>query len=478
MSERGEPYRTVVLSEYDSHSVIERDEIDAMSETLGVHAADVQRDYVFGWLLAALYGDGLVPDGYVLKGGSCLRKGYFARTRFTRDLDFSMSGSAQAGQLETDLKEACKAIADRAGVCFDIDRTFVRKKKRVSEDLSVYEGAVYFTDFYGKQRHVSISARMDVTEFDRLHLPPIERQLIHPYSDASECVTNIRCAQLEEVLASKLKCLLQRRHVADLYDLCHWIFFHGDDIDRRAVLQVFLQKTIYQPDPGAAGELLKNLAFDSFREAWDKYILCATDVLMPFADALEQFLSMIGSLFSGSRGWGRGIFFPSEYRNPILEAGSRARLIRVVYKGVARVVEPYSLRFKRKKDGTAREYLYVHEITKGEGSTNETRQYVADRMQSIQVLDEGFDPRYPVELSSAGEYGPKRDFDRGGSLPRVLAPRRRRSKRRTSGITYVVRCPSCRRTFQRKKMNMTLKPHKDRNGNPCYGRWGSYEGTK
>lgn len=447
--------------------MIERGEIDAMSKTLGVHASNVQRDYVFGWLLAALYGDQLIPDGYVLNGGSCLRKGYFERTRFTRDLDFSIEGSAEPRLLETALREACKAIAGRTGVAFDVDRTRVNKKKRVSKDLSVYEGAIYFTNFYGQPSEMLIKARMDVTEFSRLHLRPADRRLLHPYSDAGECGTVIRCARLEEVLASKLKCLLQRRHVADLYDLCHWIFFHRDQIDRNAVLQVFLRKTIYSRDPGAAGELLKNLAFDSFRDSWHRHIDCARDALMPFGDALERFLSMVGNLFGLPRTFGRRVFFSSAYRNPILEAGAGTRLIRVNYKGAVRVAEPYSLRFKRTRDGRAREYLYVHEITKQGNRIDETRTYVADRMEQIEVLDEEFDPRYPVELTSAGEYGPKRDFDRGARLPSALSPKE---------PEYVVQCSTCNRIFRRKRKHRTLRRHKDRCGNACSGRVGDYVG--
>jgi hypothetical protein len=43
--------------------VIDRDEIEATSTLLGVHTSDVQRDYLYGWLLAGLYGDNpLVSD--------------------------------------------------------------------------------------------------------------------------------------------------------------------------------------------------------------------------------------------------------------------------------------------------------------------------------------------------------------------------------------------------------------------------------
>jgi len=35
--------------------MINKQEIDRKADELGVHAANVQRDYVFGWLLAGLH---------------------------------------------------------------------------------------------------------------------------------------------------------------------------------------------------------------------------------------------------------------------------------------------------------------------------------------------------------------------------------------------------------------------------------------
>jgi hypothetical protein len=43
--------------------MIDRDEIDATSRLLGVHASDVQRDYLYRWLLAGLYGDSPLTPG-------------------------------------------------------------------------------------------------------------------------------------------------------------------------------------------------------------------------------------------------------------------------------------------------------------------------------------------------------------------------------------------------------------------------------
>jgi predicted nucleotidyltransferase component of viral defense system len=79
--------------------VIDRDEIDATSKLLGVDTSNVQRDYLYGWLLAGLYGDNpLMRDRLVLKGGNAFRKGYFVNTRFSGDLDFAAPTGQRSGQ--------------------------------------------------------------------------------------------------------------------------------------------------------------------------------------------------------------------------------------------------------------------------------------------------------------------------------------------------------------------------------------------
>src|SRR5689334_20542249 len=101
-------------------------------------------------------------------------------------------------------------------------------EQQIARHRRVYKYRLYFKDMIGDRDHVTISLRVDMTEYDRLFLPAQQRQLIHPYSDADECVTTIRCVQLEEALADKLKCLLQRRYCYDLFDLVYGAFISRD----------------------------------------------------------------------------------------------------------------------------------------------------------------------------------------------------------------------------------------------------------
>jgi predicted nucleotidyltransferase component of viral defense system len=60
--------------------MIDSTEIEAKAEELGVHVANVQRDYVFGWLLAGLFRpEGEVRPLLALKGGNSFRRTRLAR---------------------------------------------------------------------------------------------------------------------------------------------------------------------------------------------------------------------------------------------------------------------------------------------------------------------------------------------------------------------------------------------------------------
>ena len=102
--------------------MIGRDEVLAVARDLDLSPANVQRDYVFGWLLAGIFGESRLGASLALKGGNSLRKGYFADTRFSEDLDFTTAGAVNNDLLIADLNEVCRFVEARTGVVFDLDR--------------------------------------------------------------------------------------------------------------------------------------------------------------------------------------------------------------------------------------------------------------------------------------------------------------------------------------------------------------------
>src|ERR1700730_4490846 len=143
--------------------MITRSEIEAKGDEFGIQAANVERDYVFGWLLAAVYGHTALRDILILKGGNAFRKAYFENTRFSPDLDFSTQQAIDKDFLGRELNRACEIAGELSGVRFDTESTRVETKDLVQlrnePGRTIYEVRLYFEDFYGRRSGALISIR-------------------------------------------------------------------------------------------------------------------------------------------------------------------------------------------------------------------------------------------------------------------------------------------------------------------------------
>ncbi|WP_026877262.1 nucleotidyl transferase AbiEii/AbiGii toxin family protein [Jiangella gansuensis] len=452
---------------------ISRDELLVQAAAFDLSEANVQRDYVFGWIISGLFTESTLNQTAVLKGGNALRKGYLPMTRFSDDLDFSTPHELDPDAVLEQLNLVCEFARAGAGVDFDIDRNRLSGEQQVDSQRHVYKYQLYFKDLIGDRDHITLSLRVDMTEYDRLHLPVQERQLIHPYSDADECATTLRCVAIEEALADKMKCLLQRRYCFDLFDLVYGAFItDAVDVDRSAILDVFLRKTLFSRSPAAARSLLLDLPLDLFRGFWGKVLVPAA-ARISFDDAVARLQEGISELFmpyDDYRG-GQLAFYPSQLRNLILQAGAGRKLMALTYQGIQRIVEPYSLVFKtRISDGVGQEYLFVYDLTGGRSSGPGLRSLLHYNINALEILEDTFDPRYEVTLAKSG------DADRTG----VFTGSRRSGfsgysaygHRPTKPKPYAVYCPRCGRTFRRSTSSLRLNAHNDSYSNRCSGRSG------
>jgi len=172
-----------------------------------------------------------------------------------------------------------------------------------------------------------------------------------------------------------------------------------------------------------------------------------------------------GEIAIRSRVLPMGVPLPSRSTLEIIRFAAANHLcVDLRYDGSERRIEPYSLR------QTAEGYFVLHAIRSDSG---EHRSYRVDRMQGATVTSRVFSPRYAVELTSTGPL----TVPSSVAMPRMPSMRRA-ARTRHQGPTYVYRCTVCGKTFNKKSMNGSLNPHKNRQGSPCYGRYGVYVRTK
>jgi hypothetical protein len=97
------------------------------------------------------------------------------------------------------------------------------------------------------------------------------------------------------------------------------------------------------------------------------------------------------------------------------------------------------------------------------------KSYTADKVQSVAMTEETFEPRFPIELAKSGQYFGKPYFSGSGT---GYATSRRTPRASGFSLEYTVECPYCQKRFKRSRYDTKLNEHKDRYGNRCYGRVG------
>lgn len=391
-------------------------EIEKKAEDLSIPPNHVEKDYVHSWVLWAISHRPALKNLLVLKGGNALRKGYFADTRFSKDLDFSSTDHIDQNFFYSELSEICKIVEEKTGVKF-LDEILVKDKELPIPNVEALEARLYFKGFYNEE-NLTLKTQLDVAQFDKIFLPVQERMIIHGYSDADLCDGTIRCQKAEEILASKLTALLHRRKSGDLFDLLYSILIKGvNEINRTEVITTFLKKSIFEPRPEEARRELLAIPLDDYQESWAR-LLVPTVSIFGFDFVVENFTGLIDSLFNAivatatlsappSRGGGGFAgtsiidfsYCPGNVRSKILEAGRSRRMIEMTYDGYQRLVEPYRLEYYvRKKDGIGNEYFWGWDNSGGKSRKTGIKMFFCDKIRNVVVTNSAYEPRYPVEM--------------------------------------------------------------------------------
>lgn len=205
----------------------------------GIALEVLEKDYCLGWLLKGIADSPLARQA-VLKGGTALRKLYFPDYRFSEDLDFTMVEDLTENALRKSISTACARATEASGVQFtltDLEQT------REAPQEAAWEARV---EFIGPRQQVRSPRRirLDLTAYEQVLLVPAGRLILHPYSDAFEA--RLPVYVLEEVLAEKLRTILQRGYPRDVYDTWYLLTHARDQIDLRRASAVFQRKCAYK----------------------------------------------------------------------------------------------------------------------------------------------------------------------------------------------------------------------------------------
>ncbi len=221
-------------------------EIAILSEQLGVSKSVIDKDWMLGHFIAAIFNEPELKETLIFKGGTCLKKCWFEEYRFSEDLDFT-SKSQQLELTQQHLKFITKYVEDNTEVKTHIVSL---KPLKFQDKLTGYEAII---KFWGADHPRNImpptpdrwqtKIKIEIILYEEMIFDVSQQKVTHPYSDTLKLETTIPCYKIEEVLAEKLRALIQRSYTAprDYYDI--WYLSNNfPDLDWKSIVDAFHKK--------------------------------------------------------------------------------------------------------------------------------------------------------------------------------------------------------------------------------------------
>ena len=209
----------------------------------------VEKDYALSYLLAGIAKQELLAHSLIFKGGTALKKIFFGDYRFSIDLDFSTLSAPKGEVLETALQAAInissKLLSDYGPFEIQLKRFPERNPHPTGQE------AFNVNVKFPWHRSSLCTIKIEVTHDEPVILAPEYKSIIHGYDE--EIDFSVACYPIEEVIAEKLRALLQthkkliargwnRPRARDYYDLWSVLNKYSFSINKARLVEVLSKK--------------------------------------------------------------------------------------------------------------------------------------------------------------------------------------------------------------------------------------------
>ena len=399
--------------------MIINNEIKSLVSSWGLAEHVIEKDYCLGWALSGIAGHPELKEQWVFKGGTCLKKCYIETYRFSEDLDFTVLDPkyTDINVLRDVFKNITAKLESDSGIRFNAREPVFTQRK----DPLCVEGKLYYTGPRNTPHEASI--KLDLSASEKIVDTPVYNEISHPYSDAQEVLSyRVKCYSFNELFAEKIRAMGERCRPRDLYDIIN--LYRREDFKKQPaeIHRLLGEKCAVKGIPMISLRTIHSSEFkDEIISSWEHMLGHQLPVLPPF----EKFWEELPDLFNWLEGSKTPALLPSmpvtnaedvpphytgytstseKYYGFSLEAVRFAAVnrlyIRLGYDNKQRLIEPYSLRSS--KDGNI--------LLCAVKENGDSRTYRVDRIQTVEVTNRPFSPKYAVEFPAAGRVAAPRIF--------------------------------------------------------------------
>lgn len=239
-------------------------ELQRMAYEQRVPEQMVERDYVLVWMLGSLAAPS-ERHQWIAKGGTSLKRIYFADWRYSEDLDFTATEPWTAEMIKARLDSACTQVRGESGLEIETGEITVRHTGASPRNATVYLGYIGPLQRTRRPRQI----KLDVTFDEILVNKPLTMPIIRTFSDEPVPPKPVAVYSLEEICAEKLRTLQQRTEPRDLYDIWRILSERSAEMDMTILNSTYRTKCAHKQLPAISGaSLLGDDHIARYSKAW------------------------------------------------------------------------------------------------------------------------------------------------------------------------------------------------------------------
>ena len=254
--------------------MITKKELEKIAEQKGVSRSTIDKDWVLGHFIDSIMSISECRESLVFKGGTCLKKCYLPDYRFSEDLDFTAINPHFI--LNEDLlKKITGLVTERTEIPLHPEKLQPLRHKEMPT------GYATVIKFWGAdhprnqappspERWTS-SIKIEIILYEKMIFTVQNKKVVHEYTDQlTKATHSIPCYALHEVLAEKLRALIQRSYTAprDYYDIWH-LSNNAKDLDWPLIVEAFYEKMKFKKlDFSGVEQLINDENDKKLKAAW------------------------------------------------------------------------------------------------------------------------------------------------------------------------------------------------------------------
>ncbi|HDG98499.1 MAG TPA: nucleotidyl transferase AbiEii/AbiGii toxin family protein [Desulfobacterales bacterium] len=277
-------------------------ELGEKSAQWGVPSATVDKDWVLGHFLNGIYVNDFLRNCLAFKGGTCLKKLYFADYRFSEDLDFTILNVADFQTIKRELERVGKDIYQETGISFGPVQP---KDLHFQDHLMGYKfqipfwGAKHPTGKRVDPARWTTKIKIDITIQEILAMPVVIKKIIHLYSDKNVIQAEVKGYSIEEIYAEKLRALTHRSYGAprDYYDLWAISGLYARKVNWEAIPSLFATKCSDKKSFTGIELFFPRERIEKVKRAWEASLGNHMKVLPDVNTVLVELKEKIGTIF-------------------------------------------------------------------------------------------------------------------------------------------------------------------------------------